>query len=125
MEWSGSEALVAQQQVVRLQALLEASRRLHSTIELDEVLRIALEIVVRELELDGAFFTAFPQAYGDVVPELQAWAALPADMAGDAEDGWPELLRYPLYEKDGAPFSELIVLLPQDRILDLDETDFL
>jgi hypothetical protein len=31
-----SEALLAQQQVVRLQALLEASRQLHSTIEIDE-----------------------------------------------------------------------------------------
>ena len=61
-----SEALLAQQQVVRLQALLEASRQLHSTIEIDEVVRIALEIVVRELELDGAFFTTFPQTYGEV-----------------------------------------------------------
>ena len=42
-----SEALLAQQQVVRLQALLEASRQLHSTIEIDAVVRIALEIVVR------------------------------------------------------------------------------
>ena len=125
MEWSGSEALVAQQQVVRLQALLEASRRLHSTIELDEVLHITLEIVVRELELDGAFFTAFPQTYGEVPPELQAWASLAPDIAGSAGPGWPELLRYPLYGKDGAPFTELVVLLPQDRVLDLDETDFL
>src|SRR5262249_28287042 len=97
MEWSGSEALVAQQQVVRLQALLEASRRLHSTIELDEVLHIALEIVVRELELEGAFFTSFSQTYGDVPPELKAWASAP-DMAGEADSGWSEILRYPLYE---------------------------
>ena len=67
-----SEALVAQQQVVRLQALLEASRQLHSTIELNDVLHIALEIVVRELELTGAFFTTFPQSYGEVTPEFQA-----------------------------------------------------
>ena len=66
------EALQAQQQVVRLQALLEASRQLHSTIELGEVLHIALEIVVRELELDGAFFTTFPQTYGEVPADLQA-----------------------------------------------------
>ena len=46
-----SEALLAQQQVVRLQALLEASRQLHSTIELEEVLHIALQIVVRELDV--------------------------------------------------------------------------
>src|ERR1700754_1686540 len=65
-----SEALQAQQQVVRLQALLEASRQLHSTIQLDEVLRIALQIVVRELELAGAFFTNFPQIYGEIPPAL-------------------------------------------------------
>ena len=119
-----SEALLAQQQVVRLQALLEASRQLHSTIELDEVVRIALEIVVRELELDGAFFTSFSQTYGDVPPDLQASLSggttdSPADLTTES------LLRFPLCDKAGAPFTELIVLLPPDRVLDLDETDFL
>jgi serine phosphatase RsbU (regulator of sigma subunit) len=115
-----SEALVAQQQVVRLQALLEASRQLHSTIELDEVLRIALEIVVRELELDGAFFTTFPQAYGDVPVALQASLS-----HGSPSPPSCSLLRFPLCDKTGAQFTELIVLLPPDRVLDLDETDFL
>jgi serine phosphatase RsbU (regulator of sigma subunit) len=119
-----SEALQAQQQVVRLQALLEASRQLHSTIELDEVLRIALEIVVRELELEGAFFTAFPHIYGDVPADLQA--ALSARPVGSPEDaGDRPLLRFPLCDKAGVPFTELIVLLLPERILDLDETDFL
>src|ERR1700761_3545748 len=80
------EALQAQQQVVRLQALLEASRQLHSTIELDEVLRIALEIVVRELELDGAFFTAFPQSYGEVPLALQAALSRGGDAAASLAD---------------------------------------
>ena len=66
-----SETLFAQQQVIRLQALLEASRQIHSTIELDEVLRIVLQIVVRELELTGAFFTAFEHSYGDVPADLR------------------------------------------------------
>jgi len=60
-----------QQQVARLQALLEASRQIHSTIRLDEVLNIALKIVVRELELTGAFFAAFEHTYGDVSPHLR------------------------------------------------------
>ena len=64
------EALFAQQQVARLQALLEASRRIHSTIALDQVLDTVLQIVVRELELTGAFFTHFPNTYGDVPPQL-------------------------------------------------------
>lgn len=117
-----SEALLAQQQVVRLQALLEASRQLHSTIELDEVLRIALQIVVRELELTGAFFTTFPQTYGDVPPDLQAsLSKQPPDSSNDPVS----LLRFPLCDKTGAAFTQLVVLLPPDRTLDLDETDFL
>ena len=119
-----SEALVAQQQVVRLQALLEASRQLHSTIELDEVLRIALEIVVRELELTGAFFTTFPQTYGEVPPEFQT--SLHPNASESAKSLFSgSFLQFKLRDKTGEPFAELIVLLPTDRVLDLDETDFL
>jgi serine phosphatase RsbU (regulator of sigma subunit) len=118
-----SEALLAQQQVVRLQALLEASRQLHSTIELDEVVHIALEIVVRELELTGAFFTSFAESYGDVPAGLQA--VLSANPDSFPDDPSLALLRFPLCDKSGVRFTELIVLLPPDRILDLDETDFL
>jgi serine phosphatase RsbU (regulator of sigma subunit) len=119
-----SEALVAQQQVVRLQALLEASRQLHSTIELDEVLRVALQIVVLELELTGAFFSSFPHSYGEVSPLLQAFFA--REPNGAADDLLSEsLLRFPLRDKAGVVFTELVVLVPVDRILDLNETDFL
>jgi serine phosphatase RsbU (regulator of sigma subunit) len=119
-----SEALLAQQQVVRLQALLEASRQIHSTIQLDEVLRISLQIVVRELELTGAFFTTFPLTYGEVSPALQAFfASGPIDPSG--EDSSQPFLRFPLRDKTGVPFTELVVLVPPGRILDLDETDFL
>ena len=118
------EALLAQQQVVRLQALLEASRQLHSTIEIDEVVRIALEIVVRELELDGAFFTAFPQTYGEVPAELQASLSGQAGAVG-ANPQPESLLRFSLCDKTGVQFTELIVIVPPDRTLDLDETDFL
>ena len=117
-----SEALLAQQQVVRLQALLEASRQMHSTIELDEVLRIVLQIVVRELELAGAFFTAFEHTYGNVPDELKkslSSGEVTSQMAGDF---W---LRFPLCDKAKARFTDLLVLLPPGRTLDLDETDFL
>jgi serine phosphatase RsbU (regulator of sigma subunit) len=119
-----SEALVAQQQVVRLQALLEASRQLHSTIQLDEVLRVALQIVVLELELTGAFFSSFPYTYGEVSPLLQSFfASRPTDFSDElfAES----LLRFPLCDKAGVVFTELVVLVPPGRILDLNETDFL
>lgn len=119
-----SEALQAQQQVVRLQALLEASRQLHSTIQLDEVVRIALEIVVRELELTGAFFTTFPQSYGEVPGPFQA--SLHPSSADSAKALFSEsFIGFPLCDKSGVPFTRLIVLMPPDRILDLDETDFL
>ena len=119
-----SEALLAQQQVVRLQALLEASRQIHSTIELDQVLRIVLEILVRELELTGAFFTTFPHAYGEVPTAFQAsLSSGPTDTTPDSTTcPW---LRFPLRDKAGTPFTDLIVLLPADRSLELDETDFL
>lgn len=119
-----SEALVAQQQVVRLQALLEASRQIHSTIELDEVLRIVLQIVVRELELTGAFFTNFSHTYGEVAPEIHAsLTSSDSNCAGEVEtQRW---LRFPLRNKAGEPLTDLVVLMCEDRTLDLDETDFL
>ncbi len=119
-----SETLIAQQQVARLQALLEASRQIHSTIRLDEVLSIALKIVVRELELTGAFFSTFDQTYGDVSPELKE--LLREDSAAGGSDASNESwLRFPLCDKDGGRFTDLVVLFPGSRKLDLDETDFL
>lgn len=134
------EALFAQQQVVRLQALLEASRRIHSTIVLDEVLATALEIVVRELEVTGAFFTHFPNKYGDVPDGLME----AMNGGGDSVDTAfpvavelstlplndlrivPELLlRFTLWDKSGSPLTEMVVIRPIDRVLTLDETDFI
>ena len=115
-----SETLQAQQQVARLQALLEASRQLHSTIELDMVLRIALQIVVRELELTGAFFTTFPYTYGEVSPSVASGSASRLSDVSSAS-----VLRFPLRDKTGALFTELAIVIPPDRVLDLDETDFL
>lgn len=53
-----SETIGLQQQVARLQALLEATRQVHSTIQEKEVLEQVLRIVVRELEMAGAAFPA-------------------------------------------------------------------
>jgi serine phosphatase RsbU (regulator of sigma subunit) len=120
------EALFAQQQVVRLQALLEASRLIHSTIVLDEVLNTVLRIVVRELELDGAFFKHFLNSYGDVpqsfsVPDRDAIGHPLVERTGDTTL-WT---RFPLHDKTGATFTELIVIRPAERTLTLDELDFI
>ncbi len=61
---AGGETIELQQQVFRLQALLEASRQVHSTIREDEVLESVLRIVVRELEMAGASFPGSGLTYG-------------------------------------------------------------
>jgi serine phosphatase RsbU (regulator of sigma subunit) len=127
------EALYAQQQVARLQALLEAARDINSTIALDHVLKTVLKVVVRELELTGAFFTHFPFSYGDVPPQLLAAEQLPfppgSTLRPATEPATPStheaLLRFPLHDKSGVPFTELVVLITPTRVLSLDELDFL
>jgi serine phosphatase RsbU (regulator of sigma subunit) len=116
------ETLFAQQQVVRLHALLEASRLIHSTIKLDEVLRTVLQIVVRELEVTGAFFTAFPMSYGIVPADFSDPATKQPRHAGDDA---VVRLHFPLRNKDGQTFTELVVIPQTGRTLTLDETDFL
>jgi hypothetical protein len=105
--------LALQQQIVRLQALLEASRRIHSTIELDEVLRQALEIVVRELEMEGAFFTGFPFSEGRIPPRFL--------LSCDASDLGRGCARFPLIDKAGTPLSEVIVISRKPAQLTLEE----
>jgi serine phosphatase RsbU (regulator of sigma subunit) len=120
------EALFAKQQVVRMQALLEAGRRIHSTIALDEVLETVLDIVVRELELSGAFFTHFPYSYGNVpadfLSEQDAVSLSPSSRPKAESDLWTH---FPLRDKLGIPFSDLVVIRPEGRTLTFDELDFL
>ena len=100
------------EQVVRLQALLEASRSVHSTIELTDVLQQSARIAVRELELDGALFTLQNIVYGNV----------PAAAVAEPCDGCP---RFELLSRDGKVLSELVVATPEGRPLSLYERDFL
>ena len=97
-----------QQQVARLQALLETSRQVHSTVQLEELLNTVLRIVVRELELPGALITEPRMTYGAMPPE--PWEGCP---------------RYPLQAKDGYLLAELVVAPPIGRALSLYEEDFL
>ncbi len=100
------------EQVVRLQALLEASRAVHSTIELSDVLQQSACIAVRELELNGAAFTTPYVAYGEVPA---AALATPCE----------ECPRFELLSRDGKLLAELVVAPPQGRALTLYESDFL
>ena len=105
----GEETIDLQQQVARLQALLEASRQVHSTIHENEVLEQVLRIVVRELEMSGAAFPSAGLVYGDD----------PAGAADGAQLGWP------LDDRDGNLMTELIVAPPDGRDLTLYESDFI
>ncbi len=102
------ETIDLQQQVARLQALLEASRQVHSTIREEDVLEQVLRIVVRELEMAGATFAGTGLAYGDEPAE---------DTTG--------LPRYSLDDRDGTRMTELVVAPPDGRDLTLYEADFL
>lgn len=106
-----------QQQIARLQALLEASHKIHSTIELDSVLRAVLELSVRELEMAGAFFTAFPFSYGEIQPRF-----LLHPPTSDPKRG---CFRFSLLDRSGALLTEMIVLTRDCAPLSLYEQDFL
>jgi serine phosphatase RsbU (regulator of sigma subunit) len=110
------ETIDLQQQVARLQALLEASRQVHSTIREEEVLEQVLRIVVRELEMAGAAFPGTGLAYGEVV--------IPDEM-GAAGTAGATLAIYPLNDRNGGRMAELIVAAPGGRELTLYEADFI
>jgi len=105
------ETIDLQQQVARLQALLEASRQVHSTTREDEVLEQVLRIVVRELEMAGAAFPGAGLAYGDA--------------PNGNTNGSAAALTYPLEDRAGQLMAELVVAPPDGRALTLYETDFL
>src|SRR5271170_1040438 len=108
--FSGSHADVIdlQQQVARLQALLEVSRQVHAAIRPEEVLQAVLRIVLRELEMPGAHVTEPAMTMGEMPPE--------------PGNGYP---RFALLGKDGAPLTELVVNPGPGKNLSLYEQDFL
>src|SRR5437868_4499541 len=82
------ETIELQQKLARVQSLLEAARRVHSTIKLDDVLSSVLEIAAKELEADGAFFVSTgaqlesrTNIYGSLPDDWSRWSERAA-MAG-------------------------------------------
>jgi len=106
------ETIHLQQQVARLQALLEASRQVHSTIHEREVLEQVLRILVRELEMAGAAFPSAGLVYGDDPAGLPPGTPAPP-------------LRWPLADRDGNQMAELLVATPGGRELSIYESDFI
>ncbi len=107
-----AQTMDLQQQVVRLQALLEVSRQVHATTREDEVLETVLRIVVRELEMAGAAFSGTELSYGEPPRRSE-------------EGNLNGILTYPLADREGKRMTELIVAPPEGREITLYETDFL
>src|SRR5580700_5123744 len=121
-----NETIDLQQQVFRLQALLEASRQVHSTIREEEVLESVLRIVVRELEMAGAAFPRTGLSYGapiDFIPVPISQAGETAEHGGAAQS--PIVPVFPLTDRDGRRMTELVVVTPDNRPLTIYEADFL
>ena len=97
---------------MRLQALLEASRLVHSTIDLGRVLHETARIAVLELELTAALFTEPRVSFGRVPDGIDF-------------ESQRDLPRFPLLARNGALISELVLIPPDGRELSLYETDFL
>src|SRR5580704_13747279 len=107
------ETIDLQQQVARLQALLEASRQVHSTIREEAVLGAVLRIVVRELEMAGAAFPGTNLSYGEM-----------PDLASQADEA-RVLPIYLLQDREGKRMAELVVAPPDGRELTIYEADFI
>src|ERR1700692_303345 len=104
--------LPLEQQVARLQALLEASRQVHSAMLVNEVLTQTARILVRELEMEGALFWA-PASDEPVV----TYGSIPAAPYKDC-------CRYTLLSKENQTLGELIVAPPEGGTLSFYEQDF-
>lgn len=113
-----NDTIDLQQQVARLQALLEASRQVHSTIREEEVLESVLRIVVRELEMAGATFPGTGLSYGD-------GTFGEPDGEGDRANTDGTLPTFPLNDREGRRMAALMVAPPDGRELTLYEADFL
>jgi len=120
---AGGDSFELQQQVARLQALLEASRQVHGTISEDAVLDSVLRIVVRELEMAGAAFPGAGAVYGSLPLSVFNLAGKASTANGD--ESAAQLLIYPLADRDGRKMTELVVASPGGRELSLSESDFL
>ena len=107
-----NDALPLEQQVARLQALLEATRQIHSTISPEEVMDRTARILVRELEMEGALFLS---------PSSEVISKTHGQMPPAPYDG---CRRFPLLSKEDEVLAELVLATPTDGSFSLYEQDF-
>jgi serine phosphatase RsbU (regulator of sigma subunit) len=109
-----NETIGYQQEVARLEALLEASRRIHSLLRLDDVLHCVLEIASKELEAEGAFFVP-SEAIG---PVTRAYGYVPTTIQESMD-----CQSFPLVDRREQKITSLVIFRP-GYPLSLEETDF-
>jgi serine phosphatase RsbU (regulator of sigma subunit) len=104
--------LSLEEQIVRLQALLEASRQVHSIVSVNDVLARTAQVLVRELEIQGAEFRSTEDgqllaSYGVPAPNSEVNA------------------RFQLVARDNRSLAELVVTPSGGEELSLYEEDFI
>lgn len=108
-----SDLLSLEEQIARLQALLQASRQVHSTIKLDEVLTQTARILVRELEMNGAGFLS--PSTGEL---LASFGTLP-------KAPYKDCTRFPLLSKDDQVVLAELMVCCDSAHLSMYEQDFI
>jgi len=109
-----------QQRIARLQSLLEASRKVHGSIDLDKIVPEVLMILVKELELQGAALVPDREAAG--MQRFEYGRVPPCFSDGsDVPEGVP---RFALRSQAGEPQAELLLALQDGRELDAEEANF-
>ena len=106
-------AMSLEEQIARLQALLEASRQVHSTIVPDEVMQATARVLVRELEMEGAGFVSAET--GEIV---SSFGTVP-------ERPFERCRQFDLLAKDGTPLTKLVVQTGDGCRLTIYEQDFI
>lgn len=112
MSTRADKLLSLEEQIVRLQALLEASRQVHSIVSVNDVLARTAQVLVRELEIEGAEFRSTETdeilaSYGTPAPNSSASA------------------RFQLLARDGRNLAELLVTPSGGEELSIYEEDFI
>ncbi len=102
-----------EEQIARLQALLEASRQVHSTIAVDEVMLQTARVLVRELEMEGAGFLS-----AETGQLVASYGTLP-------EHSYDDCRHFELLAKDGALLAKLVVKGSAGCGLTIYEQDFI
>jgi serine phosphatase RsbU (regulator of sigma subunit) len=112
MSTRADKLLSLEEQIVRLQALLEASRQVHSIVSVNDVLARTAQVLVRELEIEGAEFRS--------TEDSQLLASYGSPSPNSALNS-----RFQLLARDNRNLAELIVTPSGGEELSIYEEDFI